>query len=251
MENEKCKHCGALLSEKAKFCFECGTLISRNKQNEEKPVIASLKEEDVSDSKPDASAENELLSASKSDENITIVNEKSVDREKNDSVIQKSEEQQYNNQQSHQQDNNYNQTNQFKGSREQFNPYVTPPPSDSQYAYMSTWSYVGMMILFSLPIIGFILAIIWACDSNKINRRNYARAVLVIIAITIILSIVITVVGFVLLSDVIKELIDSFQQNGYTIPFNNYDIQIDGLIDGMKITNGAFTYRYISDIIAL
>lgn len=247
MENEKCKHCGALLSEKAKFCFECGTLIDRNKQDEEKPVIASLKDEQESESKSETPAVNELLmntpSASKIEENSPIINEKSG------YIVQKSEEQQYNNQQK-QQDNRYNQTNHFTGSKEQFNPYVTPPPSDSKYAFMSIWSYVGMMILFSLPVIGFILAIIWACDSNNINRRNYARAVLVLIAITIIISVIITVVGFLLLYDDIIKLYDSFQKNGYTIPFDKYDIQIDGLINSINIKSGAFTYRDIGDIIA-
>lgn len=256
MENEKCKHCGAILSENAKFCFECGTLIGRNKKDEEKPVIASLKDEHVSELKPDDSAENVLLiktpSIIKSEENIPVINEKSSNSVKNDDAIQKSEEQQNNiqpKQQNHQQDNNYSKTNHSAGSREQFNPYINPPPSDSKYASMNIWSYVGMMILFSLPIIGFILAIIWACDSNHINRRNYARALLVLIAITIILSVVITVVGFLLLYDDIINFFDSFQQYGYTIPFDKYDIQIDSLIDGMKIQNEAFTYRYIGDMI--
>lgn len=200
MENEKCKHCGALLSEKAKFCFECGTLIAGNKQDEDKPVIASLKDGEVSESKTDTSIKNDQL-----------MNTPSV--LKND-------------------------------------PYVTPPPSDSKYAYMSIWGYVGMMILFSLPVIGFILAIIWACASKNINRRNYARAVLVLLAITIILSVVISVVGFLLLYDDIMELYHSFQQNGYTVPFEKYDIQIDSLINKINNKNGAYTYRYIGDIIA-
>ncbi len=248
MEPEKCRFCGAVLSEKAKFCFECGTLIVRAKQEEEKPKSNPSENETLSGMKPDKTANNEIS------DDKAINSEKNVDSKiKDDAVPERDKEQNENRQihQHHQEESSYRQNGRSAASGEQFNPYTTPPPSDSKYASVGVWSYVGMMVLFSLPVIGFILAIIWAFDARNINRRNYARAILVLTAIIFLLSTVITVVGIVLLYDVIKEIMESFPQNGYTFPFKQYDIRIDGLIEGMKSENGAFIYRHIGDMTEL
>lgn len=245
MEPEKCRFCGAVLSEKAKFCFECGTLIVRGKQDEVKPESNPSENETLSELKPDKIANNEIP------DNKTMNSEKNGDIKINGNAVPERETEQNENRQihqHHQEENNYRQNSRFTASGEQFNPYITPPPSDSKYASVGVWSYVGMMVLFSLPVIGFILAIIWAFDARNINRRNYARGVLVLTAIIFLLSTVITVVGIVLLYDVFKEIIESFPQNGYTFPFKQYDIRIDGLIEGMKSENGAFIYRHIGDM---
>ncbi len=71
---------------------------------------------------------------------------------------------------------------------------VTPAPSvlDSP---MSVGQYIGTIILFGIPIVGFILMLVWAFSSevNK-NKKNFALANLILIVIGIVLSIVLTVV---------------------------------------------------------
>ena len=248
MEPEKCGFCGAIISEKAKFCFECGTLIVRVKQDEEMPEVISPEDEALSGSMPEKAADIELSV------NKPVNGEKNGDIKTNSRAVPESEEKRTENRQTpqnHTGESNNGQSNRGAGSAEQFNPYITPPPSDSKYASMGIWGYVGMMILFSLPVIGLILAVIWAFDARNINRRNYARAILVLTAIIFILSTIITVVGFVLFYDVIREITESFSQNGYTFPFNQYDIRIDSLIEGMKSENGAFVYRHIGDMTVL
>jgi hypothetical protein len=113
------------------------------------------------------------------------------------------------------------------------------------------WNFVGMMILFSLPVIGFIFVIVWACDSNNINRCNYARAVLILIAVSILLGIIMIVVGVVLYYNVIIEIIQRYSGKNYIFPFNDYNIQIDKFINSMKFNSGAFICRHIGDITAL
>lgn len=51
------------------------------------------------------------------------------------------------------------------------------------------WGYIGHSILFSLPLVGFILMIVFACSDENINRRNYARSMLIgyVIAVAIAL----------------------------------------------------------------
>ena len=51
---------------------------------------------------------------------------------------------------------------------------------------ISAWGYVGYQLLFSLPLIGFILLIVFAFDSSNINRRNFARSYFCILLLSII-----------------------------------------------------------------
>lgn len=65
------------------------------------------------------------------------------------------------------------------------------PPKGSPYAVLGSWSFVGTMLLLSIPVVGCIFAIVWACGgAHNINRRNYARATLLLYAIAIVLALV-------------------------------------------------------------
>ena len=46
----------------------------------------------------------------------------------------------------------------------------------NEYRVLSPWAYFGYNLLFSIPLVGFILAIVFAFDSSNLNRRNYARS---------------------------------------------------------------------------
>lgn len=59
---------------------------------------------------------------------------------------------------------------------------------------LSPWAYFGYNLLFAIPIVGFILLIVFSCSSANINRRNYARSfwcVLVLVAIAAIIVLII------------------------------------------------------------
>lgn len=60
----------------------------------------------------------------------------------------------------------------------------------NEYRPLSPWGYIGYNILFSIPIVGFVLLIVFALDNNYIARRNYSRSYLIVILIGIILSII-------------------------------------------------------------
>ena len=47
-----------------------------------------------------------------------------------------------------------------------------------KYRPMGAWGYVGYSILMSIPLVGFILCIVFALDSSYIVRRSYARGML-------------------------------------------------------------------------
>jgi len=80
-------------------------------------------------------------------------------------------------------------------------PYTeTLPPKGSRYAVMSIGSYMGSILLFSIPVIGFIFMVVWACGGciNQ-NRRNFARAyllwLLIGIAVTTIAATIFSALG--------------------------------------------------------
>ncbi|MEG1810740.1 MAG: zinc-ribbon domain-containing protein [Clostridia bacterium] len=70
-------------------------------------------------------------------------------------------------------------------------PAYAPAQQPNQNTVMSLGSYLGTLLLMGLPIAGFILTIVWACGGceNK-NKINLSRAMLIIMAIGVVISII-------------------------------------------------------------
>lgn len=45
-----------------------------------------------------------------------------------------------------------------------------------KYRPMSAWGYFGYSILYAIPLIGFIMLIVFACSGSNIARRSHARS---------------------------------------------------------------------------
>ncbi|HOB25550.1 MAG TPA: hypothetical protein PLB45_02485 [Bacilli bacterium] len=60
---------------------------------------------------------------------------------------------------------------------------------------LSPWAYFGYNILFNIPIVGFILLIIFSFDNSNTNRRNYARSFFCIYGLVIIIIIILLICG--------------------------------------------------------
>lgn len=69
----------------------------------------------------------------------------------------------------------------------------------NEYKPLSAWAYFGYNLLFAIPLVGFIMLIVFSFDSSNINRRNYARsffcAYLIALIIGVIVAILFTVLG--------------------------------------------------------
>ena len=83
------------------------------------------------------------------------------------------------------------------------------------YRPISAWGYVGYQILFSIPLIGFILLIVFSFDSSNINRRNFARSYFCILLLSIIF---------------VGVFIGLFVASGLSIS----EFDIEGLVDGFS-----------------
>ncbi|MBP5678471.1 MAG: ABC transporter permease [Bacilli bacterium] len=70
----------------------------------------------------------------------------------------------------------------------------------AEYKPISAWGYFGYQILFSIPLVGFIMLLVFALGGTEnINLKNYARsyfcAFLIGFCITIIVLITVLAIG--------------------------------------------------------
>ena len=78
----------------------------------------------------------------------------------------------------------------------------------AQYRPIGAWGYFGLTILFAIPLLGFILQVVFALSSSNINRRSFARSFfcIYIVAIVVALVIVFSGVGLGVLSGLLEQL---------------------------------------------
>lgn len=67
-------------------------------------------------------------------------------------------------------------------------------PAPTQSARMSVGAYLGTLLLMSIPVVGLILAIVWACSAENPDKKNLARAWLIILLIGAVLGVLAAVV---------------------------------------------------------
>jgi len=112
------------------------------------------------------------------------------------------------------------------------------PPRGSKYAPITTWGYIGIMLLMCIPIVGIILIIVWACGGcKKVNKRNLARASLIMAVIGLMIGLVIGFLFKNLIGTVVGKAgeetgllggaaaLESFDGSGSNSNVTNQDIQ--------------------------
>lgn len=94
----------------------------------------------------------------------------------------------------------------------------------SPYAPISTGGFIGMFLLLCIPIAGLVLAIIWAFGrSQKINKRNFARAYLILAVISFVISLVIGLAAKDFISSVMEAAGTDAVISGSVIDFGGSD----------------------------
>lgn len=64
-----------------------------------------------------------------------------------------------------------------------------------EYKPISPIGYIGYQLLFSIPIVGFIFLIIYACGGTRnINVKNFARSYFIVVIIAFILIFILTLI---------------------------------------------------------
>ena len=83
---------------------------------------------------------------------------------------------------------------------------------NNQYRLLSPWAYVGYGILFTLPVIGWILAIVFALNDDNLHRRNLARGYWCGVLVAVIVAVILSIVGMVMGVSIMDGL-SSYQYN--------------------------------------
>ena len=90
-----------------------------------------------------------------------------------------------------------------------------PQPAPSYYAPhaqagappLGVGDYIIMMIVSGIPFVGFIMLLVWAFGSQtNPNKKNWARAILILMLLGIILSIILSSTLIALFRDVIESM---------------------------------------------
>ncbi|MDL2234968.1 hypothetical protein LJC07_02300 [Christensenellaceae bacterium OttesenSCG-928-L17] len=73
--------------------------------------------------------------------------------------------------------------------------YNVPRPTQESAAQEpqktpGAWAYFGWLLAMCIPLAGFVVAIVFACASTNVHRRNLARGVLLVYAVLLLLLIV-------------------------------------------------------------
>ena len=94
-------------------------------------------------------------------------------------------------------------------------PYDTPFSSKVPAGYsaepLSIWAYMGLSLLFGIPLAGFICLIVFSCGAVKnINLVNYARGLLLIEIIIMVLGFVMMYTYGLTLANLINSLVSSY-----------------------------------------
>ncbi|MBE6631728.1 MAG: zinc ribbon domain-containing protein [Ruminococcaceae bacterium] len=83
---------------------------------------------------------------------------------------------------------------------EDYTRYEAPKPQtvriDPRYKPLGTGSFIGMWFLMLIPVVNLILLLVWAFSSRtNFNRKSYARAILIMSVISIVLTAVLVILG--------------------------------------------------------
>ena len=75
-----------------------------------------------------------------------------------------------------------------------------------KYRPISMWGYFGLEILFSIPVVGFIILIVFALGGTRnVNKKNFARSYFCFVIIFVVIMAVAVATGLV------AQVIDMFK----------------------------------------
>lgn len=77
-----------------------------------------------------------------------------------------------------------------------YNQRITKENLPYEFQPISMWGYFGYQILFMIPIIGFILLIVFALGGTKnVNLKNFARSYFCVTIIVLVVVLIIAAMG--------------------------------------------------------
>lgn len=68
-------------------------------------------------------------------------------------------------------------------------PFFAPPPDPKRFAPLGVGQWFGIFVLLALPIVNFIMTIVWACSARRLTLKNFARALIIGWLVVLVLGI--------------------------------------------------------------
>ena len=188
-----CKYCGANNKDTAKFCKSCGRELTKD---EPKVRTCEACGAEVSDSavfcKHCGHKLGESTKAAAGDEETVYIpgngseagpSARQDEREDKNNEKQGSGNYQYSY-------NGYSGSsgNNGPGSYGGYNGTITEDQLPAKFKPIGAWAYFGWSLLFSIPVAGLIVALVFALGSTEnINLRNFARSMFCYMAVVLII----------------------------------------------------------------
>lgn len=76
---------------------------------------------------------------------------------------------------------------------------ITAENLPAQYRPLNAWAYFGYSLLFSIPVVGLVLLIVFSFNRGNINRRSFARSyfcgLIIALAVVLVLFIILLATG--------------------------------------------------------
>ncbi len=124
----------------------------------------------------------------------------------------------------------YTQTQQAYTPQPQYADPDAPPPKGSKYEPISTKEFIGISLLMLIPIVNIVLLIVWALGGcRKINKRNMARASLIMMVVVFIISFLVGIAVKAVFNKALEEAGLSYE-NGQFIVDENSESEIGKLL---------------------
>ncbi len=178
-----CTNCGATLDDDALFCPECGTRI------EAVPAAAALAAEEAL--APESDAAQEEISASMPEPDPEPFAASSPAPEAGPEVRKPEPPRP--------ETVRAEQVTQTAVPVPPAAPLPQPEPAPERSKEISTAGYFWLMLLYSIPLIGFIAMLIFSFAAKNKNLRNFGRAHLVWIVVCLVLTIILVLTSAILL----------------------------------------------------
>jgi len=95
-------------------------------------------------------------------------------------------------------------------------PAPPPAPGKDLTKPLGVWWYILMFIVMSIPILNIVMVFAWSFGSKtNINRKNFARAVLILAIVSIVASVVLGVLFGAVMNDYLEDFMNEY---GSAIP---------------------------------
>lgn len=263
-----CPVCGAAYEINQLFCGECGTRLPTRAAMENIPAPVYEPDSDHTPEPPVASLLTEDAPCAEESASEPYSSPSTVQRPASYTppynAVSPNPSQQTQNEyagQTYEQRNAYEQNVSFRQS--------DVPEKGSPYAPVSTGGFYGALLLFAVPLVGLIFAIVWACGGcKKKNLRNFALGHILYSLTVTLLSIIAGVLIWTACSAVI---INALESMGYELVGGNGEvISIDdsafwnnseapaaesslalygnGMEQLQQLTSGDYFIRYEADV---